>query len=123
MSWTWSLTDYLGASAVETEGVGSAQRQTLLESTGTQYLGLDLAWPATERVSVNAGIGRLHVPNFDSLGYTDWRIGATLDYAGLRWGLQASGTSASVDAYRNARRSDDRSNASTTYSATVGRHF
>jgi len=122
-SWTRSLTDYLGASALETEGVGAAQRQTLLESTGTQYVGLDLAWPATERLTIGAGIGRLHVPNFDSLGYTDWRIGATLEYVGLRWGLQASGTNASADTYRDARRSDGKSNASTTYSATVGWHF
>jgi len=123
LSWTRSLTDYLGASAVETEGVGTAQRQTVLESTGTQYIGLDLAWPATERVTLTAGVGRLHVPNFESLGYTDWRLGASLEYAGLSWGLRASGSNASTETYRNARRSDDKSSAGTTVGASIGWHF
>lgn len=123
LSWTRALTDYLGASAVESEGTGSALRQTLLESTGTQYAALDLAWPATDRVTLTAGVGRLHVPNFDALGYTDWRLGATLEYAGLRWGLQATGSNASADTYRNPRRPDDKTSAGTTVSASVGWHF
>ena len=123
LSWTRSLTDYLGASAVETDGTGSAARQTLLESTGTQYIALDAVWPVTGTLKLSAGVGRLHVPNFDTLGYTDWRLGATLDYVGLRCGLQASGSNASAETYRNARRSDDKSSATTTVTASVGWHF
>lgn len=123
LSWTRSLTDYLGASAVESEGSGSALRQTLLESTGTQYVALDLAWPVTDTLKLSAGVGRLHVPNFDTLGYTDWRLGATLDCVGLRWGLQATGSNASTESYRSARRPDDKSSAATTVTASVGWHF
>jgi uncharacterized protein (TIGR02001 family) len=121
LSWTRSLTDYLGASAVETEGTGAAARQTLLESTGTRYLAVELAWPATDALTLNAGIGRLTVPNFDALNYTDWRLGVTWLAAGLHWGLQASGTNASADAYR--RRSSDHNNASQSVTASVGWAF
>jgi len=121
LTWTRSLTDYLGASAVETEGAGASQRQTLLESTGTRYLALDLAWPAADSVTLTAGVGHLKVPNFDSLGYTDWRLGMSVRGLGLQWGLQASGTNASTEAYR--RKGSERSNADNTLTASVGWHF
>ena len=121
LSWSRSLTDYLGASAVETEGFGAAQRQTLLESTGTQYLALDLAWPATDTLTVTAGVGRLRVPHFEGLNYVDWRLGVSVHGFGLVWGLQASGSNASAEAYR--RRGSERSSVGSTLSASVGWHF
>jgi len=121
LSWSRSLTDYLGASAVETDSFGAAQRQTLLESTGTQYVALDLAWPATDTLTVTAGVGRLTVPNFDGLNYVDWRLGLSLRGLGLHWGLQAGGSNASTEAYR--RRGSDHNNAGNTLSASVGWHF
>ncbi len=119
LSWSRSLTDYLGVSAIESETSGQNLRQTLLESTGTQYLALDTAWPIGERVTLSAGIGRLKVPHFETLSYTDWRVGLNLASGALQWGLQASGSSATSDAYRAASRSEGRNSASNTVSASV----
>jgi Bacterial protein of unknown function (Gcw_chp) len=96
LSFSRSLTDYLGLAATETGPLG----MRLLQSKGTTYLGLDGEWPLGERLSVSVGAGRLRVPNFEDLGYTDWRLGmSTLAY-GLRLGLQASGSNANGDNYR-----------------------
>lgn len=119
LSWSRSLTDYLGVSAIETEGSGQNLRQTLLESTGTRYLALDAAWPVGERWTLSAGVGHLKVPHFETLDYTDWRIGLGLATGALLWGLQASGSDAGSDAYRSTSRSGERSNAASTVSASL----
>ena len=123
LSWSRSLTDYLGASATETEGTGQSLRQTLLETTGTQYLALDLDWPAAPNVNLLAGVGRLQVPNLAQLSYTDWRLGVVLRGFGLHWGLQASGSNAGTETYRSSGSSSDKGNAATTVRASVGWHF
>jgi uncharacterized protein (TIGR02001 family) len=93
---TRSLTDYLGLAATETGPRGDR----VIQSKGTMYVGLDVDWPLNDIVSLNAGLGRLNVPNFDELGYTDWRVGVTARALGLRWGLQASGSNAGTANYR-----------------------
>ena len=62
--------------------------------------------PVGKRVMLGAGAGRLTVPDVDSLNYTDWRVSASLDAAGLRWALRVSGSDASVD-WRSRSRSSD----------------
>ena len=96
LSVTRSLTNYLGLSATETGPVGDR----VVESKGTVYVALDLDWPVTVTVSLDVGVGRLNVPNFEDLGYSDWRVGATVRGFGLRWGLQASGSNANGAKYR-----------------------
>jgi hypothetical protein len=91
-----SLTDYLGVSATETGPAGDR----VIDSKGTTYVALDVDWPLNDMLMLSAGAGRLNVPNFDGLSYTDWRIGASLQALGLRWGLQASGSDADGARYR-----------------------
>lgn len=75
-----SLADYLGVSATETGPAG----QKIIDSKGTTYIGLDIEWPISDTFALAAGVGRLRVPNFDGLGYTDWRVGASWQAVGLR---------------------------------------
>lgn len=96
LSWSRSLTDYLGLAANETGPLGTR----LLQSKGTTYLGLDAEWPLGEQVTLSAGAGHLQVPNFEDLGYTDWRLGVSTLAFGLRLGLQASGSNANGESYR-----------------------
>ena len=94
-----SLTDYLGLASTDTGPAGTRA----IESTGTTYVGLDIAWPLTPALTLRAGAGRLHVPNFESLDYSDWRLGLALQAWGLEWGLQASGSNAH-EAWQSRRR-------------------
>lgn len=123
LAWSRSLTDYLGARAIESEGSGGTRRENLLESTGTQYLSLEATWPLTPKLNLNAGAGRLHVPNFDSLNYTDWRLGLGYTVGTWLWGVQASGTSASANAYRAQGAEDGRSSAENRFTASLRRSF
>lgn len=96
VSVTRSLTDYLGLAATETGPLGDR----VIRSKGTVYVGLDIDWPLNDSVSLNAGLGRLNVPNFEALNYSDWRAGVSARAWGLRWGLQASGSDANGANYR-----------------------
>jgi Bacterial protein of unknown function (Gcw_chp) len=110
-SLTRSLTDYLGLAATETGPLGDR----VIQSKGTVYVGLDFDWPLNESVSLNGGVGRLNVPNFEALNYTDWRAGVSAQAWGLRWGLQASGSNANGANYRlRSRRTDGGSGAANT---------
>lgn len=119
LSLSRSLTDYLGLSATQTGPAGDK----VIDSKGTTYVGLDIDWPPNEVLTLSAGVGRLHVPNFDGLGYTDWRLGATMQAAGLRWGLQASGSDADRTRYRLRDRSRNSSAGDTRLAASVGWSF
>jgi hypothetical protein len=110
LSVTRSITDYLGLAATETGPLGDR----VVESKGTTYVGLDVDWPVNDAVSVSAGVGRLAVPNFEGLGYTDWRVGAAARAWGVRFGLQASGSNA------NSSRYGLRSRSAAGGSATAG---
>jgi Bacterial protein of unknown function (Gcw_chp) len=115
-----SLTDYLGLSATQTGPAG----ERVIDSKGTTYIGLDVDWPLNDRFTMAAGAGRLHVPNFDGLSYSDWRLGASLQAAGLRWGVQASGSDADGTRYRLRNRSSSNSSAGETrLTASVGWSF
>lgn len=103
LSLTRSLTDYFGLSATEVSPGGSR----VLDSAGTTYVGLDIDWPLAERFSLALGGGRLTVPNFESLGYTDWRAGMSYQMQSFRFSLQASGSDASSAGYRLRRRNGD----------------
>ena len=96
LSVTRSFTNYQGLSAAGTGPVGDQG----IQSKGTVYVGLDLDWPVTDCLSLNVGAGHLNVPNFEDLGYSDWRAGVSVRGFGLRWGLQASGSNASGAKYR-----------------------
>ena len=108
-----------GITATEAGSAG----QRVIESKGTTYLGLDVDWPLNDALTLSAGAGRLHVPNFDGLSYTDWRLGASLQARGLRWGLQASGSDADGARYRLRNRSDGSSAGDAQLSASVGWSF
>jgi Bacterial protein of unknown function (Gcw_chp) len=100
LSVTRSLTDYFGLSATES-GPGSTRvGSRVIESTGTTYVGLDAAWPLGDRFTVAAGGGRLTVPNFEQLGYTDWRASVSYQWSAVRFSLQAAGSDASASSYR-----------------------
>jgi len=114
-----SLTDYLGLSATQTGPTGDQ----LIESKGTTYVGLDVDWPLSGRLTLSAGAGRLRVPNFDGLSYTDWRVGASGQAWGLRWGLQASGSDADGARYRLGNRLDGDSAGDAQLRATIGWSF
>jgi hypothetical protein len=90
VTWMRALSDYQGLAFAGPGG------RVSFESKGTTYVGLDLTVPFAERWMVQAGAGRLTVPDADELAYTDWRLGLALDAAGLRWGLRVSGSDASV---------------------------
>jgi hypothetical protein len=119
LSISHSLTDYLGISATETGPAG----QKVIDSKGTTYIGLDVDWPVSDAITLSAGAGRLKVPNFNGLGYTDWRLGASLKAWSLRWGLQASGSNADGTRYRLRNRSGDSSAGSTALNTSVGWSF
>ena len=89
LSVSHSLTNYLGLISQETGPLGTR----LIESKGTTYVGLDLDWPLNDSLTLSAGVGRLSVPNFDELDYSDWRLSGSLRAASLTWVLAASGTS------------------------------
>jgi Bacterial protein of unknown function (Gcw_chp) len=114
-----SLTDYFGLSATQTGPAGDK----VIDSKGTTYIGLDVDWPVSDTLALSAGAGRLNVPNFDGLGYTDWRFGAALEAWGLRWGLRASGSNADRTRYRLRNRSADSSAGSAALNASVAWSF
>ncbi len=95
-----SLTDYLGLAATEVGPLGTKA----IESKGTTYVALDLEWPLNQSVTLTAGTGRLSVPNFDGLGYSDWRLGASAKAWGLRWAVEASGSNADGSNWRSRSR-------------------
>jgi Bacterial protein of unknown function (Gcw_chp) len=111
-----SLTDYLGLAARQTGPLGTK----VIESKGTTYVALDLEWPLRDSITLTTGAGRLSVPNFDGLGYTDWRIGAAATAWGLRWSLQASGQESAASSWRLASRSGS---TSTTLTGAVAWTF
>lgn len=114
-----SLTDYLGISATET---GPAGRK-VIDSKGTTYIGLDVDWPVSDGLTLSAGAGRLHVPNFDGLGYADWRLGTSLKAGGLLWSLQASGSDADGARYRRRNQSTSSNAGDAKLAASVGWSF
>jgi sterol desaturase/sphingolipid hydroxylase (fatty acid hydroxylase superfamily) len=116
-----SLTDYLGLAATETGPLGTR----VIESKGTTYFGVDVEWPIVADWTLNAGVGRLQVPNFDGLSYTDWRLGGATQTWGPRFALQASGSNANGNSYRLRRRGGDAGTgaASTRLSAFVSWSF
>lgn len=93
LSYTRSLSNYLGLAATETSASGGTRE---LSSKGTGYVALDLQWPLNPTWALVAGVGRLSVPNFPSVGYTDWRLGANAQAWGLSWALVASGSNANT---------------------------
>jgi hypothetical protein len=111
-----SLTDYLGLSATETGPLGTR----VIESKGSTYVTLDLAWPITERTTLSAAVGRLSVPNFEGLSSTDWRLGASTLAWGLSWALEASAGQDGASAWRPASRSGE---SSARVQASVGWSF
>lgn len=123
LSWSRSLTNYLGLEATETGPAGTR----LLESAGTTYLGLDLDVPLGGIVRLLAGAGRLTVPDFDELSYTDWRLGVAAAFWGLDWTLFANGSNANRDVYRARRRNgaatEGGSSSNSTVTLTVGWYF
>jgi Bacterial protein of unknown function (Gcw_chp) len=119
LSLSRSLTDYLGLSATQTGPAGDK----VIDSKGTTYVGLDVDWPVNDTFTLSAGAGRLHIPNFDGLSYADWRLGASLQAAGLRWGVQASGSDADGTRYRRRDRSSNSSAGDTRLTASVGWSF
>jgi hypothetical protein len=100
LTWARALSDYQGLAFSSPRGAPSSG------SRGTTYLALDIALPVGERVMLGAGAGRLTVPDVDSLDYTDWRVSAAINAAGLRWALRIGGSDASVD-WRSRSRSGD----------------
>jgi hypothetical protein len=114
-----SLTDYLGVSATETGAAG----QRVIDSKGTTYLGLDVDWPVNDALTLSAGAGRLRVPNFDGLGYADWRLGLSLKAGGLRWGVQASGSDADGARYRRRSQSSGSNAGDAKLAASVNWSF
>jgi hypothetical protein len=111
-----ALTNYLGLEAEETGPLGTR----LLESQGTTYVGLDVQWPLNDTFTFSVGAGRLLVPNFDGLDYTDWRLGMTAFAAGLAWSLEAAGNDARQGVW-SARQGDDEKSA--TVRVSVRRAF
>jgi hypothetical protein len=115
LSFSHSLTDYLGLSARTAAG------QRVVDSKGTTYLALDVDLPVGDSLTLSAGAGRLRVPNFDGFSYTDWRIGASLRAGSLDWGLRATGSNA--DPLRWRARDGESTSGSTRLAASVGWSF
>lgn len=114
-----SITDYFGLSATQTGPAGDKA----IASKGTTYVGLDIDWPVSDSVTLSTGTGRLHVPNFDGLSYADWRVGASLQAAGLRWSLTATGSDADGTRYRLRNRGTGSNAGGAMVSVSLGWSF
>jgi hypothetical protein len=101
LTWVRALSDYQGLAFAGPAGRAS------FNSKGTTYVGLDLTVPFAERWMLQAGAGLLTVPDADELNYTDWRLGLSLDAAGLRWGVRVSGSDAAAQWRSRTARSSD----------------
>ena len=56
-------------------------------SRGSTYLELNMAYPLTEKLTLNAHVGDTHVKHYGKLNYTDWKLGASYDLNGWALGL------------------------------------
>lgn len=63
----------------------------LANSSGTRYLEANLNHPLSKTLALNAHVGRTMHANHSNLNYTDYRVGATVQVAGLGVGVHYVG--------------------------------
>lgn len=114
-----SITDYFGAKSntvglgvtpvtltgfcgVESDGVTASSNCATSSSgsSGSSYLDLSAAYPLTEKLTLNAHIGRLSVKNYGLFDYTDYKLGVNYDLNGWSLGANYITTNAKKDVYR-----------------------
>jgi len=62
------------------------------DSRGSGYLDLTATYPIREGFNLIAHVGHQRFRNYSDADYTDYRLGATYDWAGLTWGASVYGT-------------------------------
>jgi uncharacterized protein (TIGR02001 family) len=78
------------------------------DSSGSWYAEVNANYPITKTINLVGHIGHQDVDGAGQLDYTDWKLGATTDLAGLTWGLAYIGTNADDTVYVAASASDGR---------------
>jgi uncharacterized protein (TIGR02001 family) len=63
------------------------------DSRGSGYLDLTATYPLQEGFNLIAHVGHQRFRNYSDVSYSDYRLGATYDWAGLTWGASVYGTS------------------------------
>lgn len=70
------------------------------DSENSYFIEGNLAWPATEKLVVNAHVGYQKFKNNDDFSYTVWKLGATYDFGGgLAAGAYVKGTDTDEGTY------------------------
>jgi uncharacterized protein (TIGR02001 family) len=62
------------------------------DTRGSGYLDLTATYPLQEGLNLIAHVGHQRFRNNSDASYTDYRVGATYDWAGLTWGASVFGT-------------------------------
>jgi uncharacterized protein (TIGR02001 family) len=69
-------------------------------SKGSGYLDVTATFEVRPKLNLIAHVGHQSVKNYDKFAYTDWKLGATYEWAGLTWGAAYVDTNAKEPFYR-----------------------
>jgi uncharacterized protein (TIGR02001 family) len=83
-SWEWFSAKYSHSISEDTFG--------FVDSRGSGYLDLGAIFPLREGLNLIAHVGHQRFDNYSDADYTDYRVGATYDWAGFTWGASVYGT-------------------------------
>ncbi len=93
------------------------------DTKGSGYIDLSGSYEVGAGVTVSAHVGYQKVADFSDASYTDWKLGASKEIAGLTWGLAYIGTNAKGDAGEFYHSGKDRDLGANRVVATVGKTF
>jgi len=91
------------------------------DSRGSGYLDLTATYPLMEGLNLIAHVGHQKFRNYSENDYTDYRVGATYDWAGLTWGASVYGTDEDVRFSKPSGKTKDLGKAALVFS--VGKTF
>jgi uncharacterized protein (TIGR02001 family) len=92
-----------------------------VDSRGSGYLDFTATYPLQEGLNLIAHVGHQRFKNYSEVSYTDYRIGATYDWAGLTWGASVFGTDEDFTFSKPSGKTKDLGKAGLVFS--VGKTF
>jgi len=93
----------------------------IADSRGSGYLDLTATYPLAEGFNLIGHIGHQKFRHNSDLDYTDYRVGATYDWAGLTWGASVFGTDEDFRFSKPSGKTKDLGKAALVFS--VGKTF
>lgn len=129
LKYSRAISDYFGLNSEQTKGGYFVNKDTGAflgdngGSKGSSYTDLTVAYPLTEKLTLNAHVGRALVKNYGELSYTDWKLGANYDLAGWSLGANYVATNAKKEWYYTGGSKGNKETGTGTVVLSLGKTF